>query len=276
VIEQGPVRNITESVLVFGASRIVLHTIAYARWRVLEFRLRVHWNEERKRLKLSVPTSLPDAALQAEVAGGAIWRQADAQEHLHRRWLILTGVLDGQETSFAVINNGQNGYDFAEGEVRLSALRSAAYCHEQGFALGVDAGPARKFMDQGVHELHLLVTVGAPDDVRRRIPGLADWLSAAPVAYTHLPIGSCAQPLSGHDTLVRLTPTHLRMLACKQSWDGEALVVRVQETMGEPTQGELAIEEGIVLPFALGPWEIKTLRIDRTGARREVHMIRET
>ncbi len=52
IIEQGPVRNITEAVLAFGRSWIVYHTIAYAAWPVLEFRLRVHWNEQRRRLKL--------------------------------------------------------------------------------------------------------------------------------------------------------------------------------------------------------------------------------
>jgi alpha-mannosidase len=274
MIEQGPVRNITEAVLTFGASRIVVHTIAYAAWPVLEFRLRVHWSEERKRLKLSVPTRLAHAVLQCEVAGGAICRPPDGQEHVHRRWLVLSGELNGRATSLAVINNGQNGYDCADGEVRLSALRSAAYCHEQGFH--IETWPARKFMDQGVHDLRLLVTVGSPDEVRRRVPGMADWLCAPPVVYAHLPIGSGADGGPNTDSFLRLTPDHLRLLACKQSWDGRGLVVRVQETAGESTTGQLAVADGPGMPLSLEPWEIKTLRLDRRGQWREVQMIWET
>jgi alpha-mannosidase len=275
VLAHGPVRTITEAVLVFGPSRIVFHTIAHADWPVLECRLRVHWNQERQRLKLSVPTRLTDARLCCEVPGGALVRPADAQEHAHRRWLVLTGSLAGRPTSLAVINNGQHGYDFAQGEVRLSALRSAAYCHEQGFNL--ETGPARKFMDQGVHDLRLLVTVGEPDDVRRRVSGLADWLSAPPAVYAHLPIGSSAGPTGVSPRgFLFLKPGHLRLLACKPSWDGAGLVVRLQEAAGEATGGELAIADGPSTPLAFEPWEIKTLRLDRGGAWREVGLIWET
>ncbi len=269
MIEQGPVRNITEAVLEFGRSRIVSHTIAYARWPVLEFRMRVHWNEERRRLKLAVPTRLADPLLECEVPGGAIRRPADGQEHVHRRWLVLTGRLDGRAISLAVINNGQNGYDFADGEVRLSVVRSAAYCHEQGFQIG--PVPSRSFMDQGVHDIRLLVTVGEPGSVRRRVSGLADWLSAPPPVYAHLPIGAnaAARPF------LSLTPGHIRLLACKPARGGSGLVVRVQETAGETTRGELDVDGSPVIPLELQPWEIKTLRLERGGAWHEAPMMGE-
>ena len=270
LIEQGPVRNITEAAFAFGGSRLISHTIAYADWPVLEFRFRVHWNEERRRLKLAVPTRLVGAGVRCEVPGGAIARPADAQEHVHRRWLILTGDLDGRRTSLAVVHIGLHGYDFADGEVRLSALRSAAYCHEQGFR--IEAGPARKFMDQGVHELRCLVTVGEPDEVQRCVVGLADWLSAPPAVYAHLPIGSGAKAVS---EFLRLTPHHLRLLACKPSWDGAGLVLRIQEMSGAMTPGEVAIADGPATRLTFQPWEVKTLRLDRGGAWREVQMIRE-
>jgi len=308
IIEQGPVRNITEAVLAFGRSWIVYHTIAYAAWPVLEFRLRVHWNEQRRRLKLVVPTRLTSPCLECEVLGGAIRRPPDGQEHVHRRWLALTGLLGGQPASLAVINNGQNGYDFANSEVRLSVLRSPAYCHEQGFR--IDPVSSWKFMDQGVHDVRLLVTAGDPDVVRRCVSGLADWLSAPPPALAHLPIGGghaqVDEPVgapdvqslnrspgkelavlqapanAGHDVsgfnssqFLRLAPGHIRLLACKPARQGTALVVRVQEAAGEATVGELAIAGGPVTRVSLQPWEIKTLRLDQGRGWREVQLFED-
>ncbi len=274
VTECGPVRNITEAELTFGRSRIVYHTIAYADWPVLEFRLRVQWNEERRRLKLAVPTRLTETTVLCEIPGGAIRRPADGQEHVQRRWLILSGKLDGHPASLALVSNGPNGYDCLEGEVRISLLRSAAYCHEQGFAL--EPRPLRKFMDQGEHEIRLLVTVGEPDAVRRRVTGLADWLTAPPPVYAHLPIGTGVPAVREHASFLHLAPEHIRLLACRPSADGTSLIVRLQETAGESTNGELAVARGPKLTFTLQPWEIRTLRLERGGDWREVQMIWET
>jgi hypothetical protein len=130
-------------------------------------------------------------------------------------------------------------------------------------------------MDQGVHELRMLVLAGEPEAVRRRVSGLADWLSAPPVVYAHLPIGEEAARGAGLPGFLRLTPAHLRLLACKPSWDGAALVVRVQETAGQPASGELAVEGGPRAALDLGPYEIRTLRLERRGSWREAPMLSE-
>jgi len=268
-IAAGPVRRITETILAWGGSRLVMQTVSYPDWPVLEFRLRIHWNEEGCRLKLAIPTRLEGARLECEVPGGAFERPTDGQEQVHRRWLTLSGAVEGRPVSLGVVNSGQNGYDAADGEVRLSVLRSAAYCHERGFAL--KPGPYRKHMDQGVHEVRLLVTAGEPGAVRDRITGLADRLSAPPVAYAHLPIGRGA--IEGE--WLRIEPGHLRLLACKVSSDGRGLVVRVQETRGVGTSGRLVLTGGAEAALALGPHEIKTLRLDRHEGWREVTLAGE-
>lgn len=280
-VRQGPVRTITESVLAWGQSRIVVHTIAYAGWPVLEYRLWVHWNEERKRLKLAVPTALVSASLEGEVPGGVVTRPADGQEHVHGRWFLLRGELDGRPAAVGVVNSGQHGLDFWGGQVGLSVLRSAAYCHEQGFRLG-DA-PARKYMDQGVHEIRLLVTAGEPDEVRARLPGLADWLDAPPAAYAHLPParlaagrGECGGDRRTDRDLLSLAPPGVRLLACKRSADGTALVVRLHEATGRPTQATLRLwPSGPETTLSLRSFEIKTLRAQRVGGWREVDPIDE-
>ena len=78
----------------------MLHTVAYAGWPVLEFRLRIHWQEERKRLKLACRRVFLTPALHARCRAAPSDRPADGQEHVHRRWLMLTGQLDGRATAW--------------------------------------------------------------------------------------------------------------------------------------------------------------------------------
>ncbi len=306
-IEQGPVRTVTRSVLLFGESRVIMDVVSYPSWPVLEFRFRVTWNEERLRLKLRVPTALgPTASLFVEVPGGAIDRPADGEEHVHGRWLVVEGrqaprrgsagtvrtaPSGGDALAIGIASCGQHGLDMKNGELRLSVLRSSAYCHEQGFDLGTSPR-GWKFADIGVHEFRLLVTAGAPTAVRAMMPGLADHLAAPPAVYSHLPYD--AENILSKETLLTLKPASVRLLACKRSWDGEALIVRLQEAVGKKTKAQLTIARPVLAfgdPFpdqerghvpkvhvslSLAPFEIKTLRIEKNGTWREAALVEET
>ena len=208
VVASGPVRTVTRTVFSYRKSRLVMDIHSYPDWPALEFRLRVTWNEERRRLKLSVPTGFRGASVLCEVPGAAVRRLADGEEHVHGRWLLVEGLAGGRPAALGVVNSGQPGYDLNGSEVRLSVLRSAAYCHERGFALDDRGGEetrtqstcprpcprtsvaAWKFSDIGVHDIRLLVVAGEPDEVRPMLPGLADHLNAPPAAYAHLPFGA--------------------------------------------------------------------------------------
>ena len=264
-----------------------MDVLSYPDWPAVEFRLRVTWNEERRRLKLRVPTRF-GASVLCEVPGAAVRRTADGEEHVHGRWLLVEGRAGGRAAALGVVNSGQPGYDLEGGEVRLSVLRSSAYCHEQGFDLG-HPGRARQFSDIGIHDVRLLVAAGEPDDVKALLPGLADYLTAPPAAYAHLPFGLAA-PEEGAKMLLSLSPANIRLLACKPSWDGRALVVRVRETTGSKTRGSLDVAmpktrghvdkrghvQRVRVPLSLRAFEVKTVRVETDGTWREVSLIEET
>jgi hypothetical protein len=66
------------------------------------------------------------------------------------------------------------------------------------------------------------------------------------------------------------------LLACKRSSEGEAIILRFQEPVGENREATIRQsrpEREIRLVFA--PFEIKTVRIERDGSWREVDMIDE-
>jgi len=285
VVESGPVRTIMRSVFAFGSGRVVMDTISWPALPFLEFRFRVVWNEERRRLKLGVPIALASPELFVEVPAGAIRRPADGEEHVHGRWLVVEGRSAGKAGALGIASNGLHGLDLKDGEIRLSALRSSAYCHERGFDLdsacqaqGTRARgtcpQAWKYADIGVHEFRLLVTAGAPARVTAMLPGLADHLAAPPAAYAHLPYaGEHVTPV---ETLLTLTPSSIRLLACKRSNDGEALIVRLQEAVGKTTMAELrSTVPEVHIPLAFAAFEIKTLRIEKSGRWSAVRMIEE-
>jgi alpha-mannosidase len=308
VIRDGPVRTLTQIVFSFKKSRIVMDVHSYPDWPFLEFRLRITWNEERRRLKLRIPTRFEAASVLCEVPGAAAVRPADGEEHVHGRWLFVEGRVKEGVAAFGVVNNGQPGYDFEDGEVRLSVLRSAAYCHERGFDLEGAAARgthtsgtcprAWKFSDIGVHDVRLLVAAGEPDEVRAALPGLADYLGAPPAVYAHLPYGmpeirrgdAYQRSMSPCVTLLSLAPAGVRLLACKPSQDGQALVIRLHEATGRRTRARMTValpgdagggqdKRGhvpkVFVPLFLKPFEIKTIRVERDGAWRSVRLIEE-
>jgi alpha-mannosidase len=270
-LERGPIRSITESTFAWGNSRIVHRTYSYTGFPFLEFRLRIHWNEERKRLKLSIPTVFTSSDALCEVPGGAIVRPGNGQEHVHGRWMILKGTLRGRETALGIVNSGQYGFDLQDGEVRLSVLRGALYCHERTFDLG--APRYRKHMDQGVHEIRLVLTAGDHTEVLPTVAGLADWVSTPPYALAHLPIGD---ETPGQQELLNVEPGNIRLVACKRSWDAAALVLRFQETIGEGTDGVVSLKRpSISVRLRFRPYQIRTIRIERDGSWREVSSVEE-
>jgi alpha-mannosidase len=326
IVEQGPIRTITRSIFAYRSSRLVMDTVSYPDWPVLEFRFRVIWNEERRRLKLGVRTGLSAPSLLVEVPAGAIRRPAAGEEHVHGRWLVVEGRAgrarketrsgsqvggnDVRPAAIGIASSGQHGLDFKGGEVRLSVLRASAYCHERGFDLdapaAVTAGSKNKttaagtcphgwkFADIGVHEFRMLVTAGTPAAVKAMMPGLADHLAAPPAAYAHLPYDRTQ--VSTAEALLSLEPSNVRLLACKRSWDGQALVVRLQEAIGKKTKAELRVarasardgegprsggpaeangQDGGHVPLEFAPFEIKTLRIENDGTWRAVRLVEE-
>ena len=271
VLGRGPIRTVTESIFEYGKSTVVVHTIEYPGTPLKEFRLRIQWNESRKRLKLSIPTRLTSGRLFCEVPGGAIHRPTDGDEHVHGRWCMISGDVEGRTSAVGVAHTGLHGLDCLNGELRLSVLRSAAYCHEQGFALG--AVPFRKFMDQGTHDVRLFVVTGSPDEVVRLLPGLADRLSAPPLVFAHLPAGSKNTEMRWCEVS---DPT-VCIRAIKRSWDGRALIVRLHEAIGRTTRATLLVRPGSKkIRLSFRPFEIKTIRIARGGSWRAVDPIAET
>lgn len=271
VAESGAIRTIHDVRSTYGTSTLTVRTISYAHLPLIEYRIRVVWNEERKKLKLSFPTRFASPAVYCEVPAGAIHRPSDGEEYTHGRWMIMDGEVGGVPAALGIVNSGQHRYDCSNGEVRLSILRSAPYCFERTFDLG--SRSSYKVMDLGVHEARILVTTGSPEDVQQRVSGLAG-IARRPSVCPSALSSRCRVP--DRQELLTLTPGSIRLLACKRSWDGTALVIRIQETSGKATAGTVTLKRpSTVIPFSCAPFVIRTFRIERDGSWREVAIVDE-
>ena len=268
-IVEGPVRTLKEAVYTNGRSRIRIQSILYPEWPQIELRLRILWNEERKRLKLSIPTVFPSPRLLCEVPGGAAVKPGDGREQVHGRWLLLEGGTQPEGQALGLAHTGMHGFDSREGEIRLSVLRSAAYCHEREFDL--DEHPAAKYMDQGAHDFKIVVTAGTAEDLRTRLPGLADWLDAPPLVFPHLPAGR-----GEFRFLDETLPGNLRILAIKRSEDRRSLILRIQECSGIETPADVCLKGSKSrITSRFRPFEIKTFRVEPDGQWKEVTLTEE-
>jgi hypothetical protein len=123
-------------------------------------------------------------------------------------------------------------------------------------------------MDQGIHDVRPLITAGHARNVRESLSGLADWLSAPPLAYAHLLLG---RHIQGNVEFLTLQSKNVRVLATKRSEDEKALILRLHETVGMPSRARLrlrGVKSDISLSFK--PFELKTIRVERSGKSREV------
>jgi alpha-mannosidase len=129
-------------------------------------------------------------------------------------------------------------------------------------------------MDQGVHDLRFLVSVGRPERLRRLLSGTADWLDAPPFALAHLPIGSFrreSRSMNFEGDLLSLKGEGVRMTACKRTRDGEGILLRIHETAGKPVRVRLGFKPGQHwADVLLKSFEIKTLRFQKAAGWQEV------
>ena len=130
-----------------GASALRSEWRVYAGEAFCEWRLRIHWMERRKLLKLRIAYPAPAAALRLDGTMAAhIARPNDGRELPVRDWTRIE-LEDG--STLAVVAPEVFALDADAGRVRLTLLRSCIMAHHEPHR---GHAPHQVFADQGVHE----------------------------------------------------------------------------------------------------------------------------
>lgn len=220
----------------------------------IDFSARLFINEPGHRVKLLFPAG--EKAV-FEVPGGSASRGVEG-EVPGGRWV--------QTERFLFASDALYNFSIFEGDLGATVARLARY--SCSVPTDPNTMPWKAYMDSGEHRFNFAL---APVD--RSTPyRFADSVERPPIA-----IAASAHPgsLPKIGSLGTLTPSSLRLLAFKAAEEGDAWVIRIHETTGEPQEavlqlGAATIALGPVKPFEIASWKLvrgeqqawRVLRID--------------
>lgn len=272
VVENGPLRAWVREQRTYGSSRLTLDWLLYAGSRQVEVRATLDWHEHLKMLKFSFPVNVEAPKATYEIAYGAMERATEGEEDPGQRWVDVTGTQAGKPFGLAIVNDAKYGYSVSGSDLRVSVARGAVYANHEPSELKPDVD--YNWMDQGVQHLRMLLVPHAGSWQDAGVVRLAEELNTeVPIVYQGIHPGSRAP--SG--SLLSVDATDVVVEAVKLAEDNDDIIVRSYETAGRATKATLQ------MPFAHTTWtgnyrpfEIKTLRVQRTDGRvREVNALEE-
>jgi len=258
VIEDGQVRTVVEAVFSCGDSAICQQYLLPKIGTQLEVRTRVHWNEKCRMLKLSIPVPGEDNRYIGQVAYGVQELPSNGDEAVAQKWSAV--VSDKLDSALTCINDGIYGSDFSEEGLRLTLLRSAAYCaHPIGDRRTLPQDRYMPRIDQGERFYRFWLDGGKVADRLAKIDREALAQNEKPYALSFFPSGLGQAPKQ----LACLSDDVVQMTAAKLAEDGTDLIIRLFEPTGAARKIILSLPFcGLEQPIEMGPFEIKTLRFN--------------
>jgi alpha-mannosidase len=272
IIEDGDVRTVVEALFRYRDSFAIVHYKFPKSGTEVELILRVHWNEKSTMLKLSVPTVFEEASCLGQVAFGVQQFPATGRENVAQKWLAVASA--SHDRALTCINNGTYGSDFADGELRLSLLRSAAYSgHPIGERSIVPQDRNTPRIDQGERIFRFWLNAGTASDRMERIDREALIHNEAPFAMSFCPSGAGEKPKPG----ITLSDSVVQLVTFKQAEGSPDYIARLFEPTGHARATEVTIPAlDMTWGVTLSPFEAKTYRINpTTKSVREVTLLEE-
>jgi alpha-mannosidase len=218
-------------------------------------------------LKLSVPTLLKPSAYIGQVAYGWNELPSNGEESVSQKWSAV--VSEEKDLALTLINDCVYGSDFADGEMRISLLRSPAHSADPAGErpmLYQDRWIPR--IDQGERVFHFWMNGGKAGERLETIDREALTKNEKPYVLSYSPPGDKKK---AKPCLV-LSDSAAQVTTLKKAEQGKDLIIRLFEPTGRARTTELA------LPFlrakttvSLKGFEIKTLRFHKKT--REFHEV---
>lgn len=272
VIEDGEVRTVIEALFTYGDSFICHRYKLPKQGAQIEVEVRVHWNEKNRMLKLSVPTVLRKARYLGQTAFGIHDLPTSGDELVAQKW--VAAVASNPDLAFTCINDGTYGSDFADGELRLSLLRAAAYsAHPIGERPVVVQDRCLPRIDQGERLFTFWFEGGPAKDRLETIDREALVRNEKPFLLSFFPAGTGTPPLPA----VILDDRAIQLAAFKKAEGSDDFILRLFEPTGKKRTTTLRLPSlGIKRRVHLKAFEIKTFRVNRRSRTlREVGLLEE-
>jgi alpha-mannosidase len=224
-------------------------------------------------LKWSLPTRLAPGAYWGQTAYGREELRTDGSECVAQKWTAV--LARDRDLALSIVNDGTYGSDYADGEVRISLLRSPAYAADpDGPALPPAQDRAIPRIDQGERIFRFRLQAGPREERMEQVERDAAVFNEKPYVLAYFPPGDgkkAAPAVVIDDPAITLT-------AMKKSEDGNDLILRFFEPTGQSRTAVLDLPfAGARTTLAFGPFEIKTVRfLAKTGRFRETDLLERT
>lgn len=254
VIESGEVRTVVEALFGYENSRAALRYILSERGG-LTLEIRICWAEKQKMIKLNLPAAFSTTACIGEHPYGRERLFEGQKENVSGRYILLCG----EKQAVMAANSGTYGssYDEEKGELKLTLLRSAAYCaHPIDNRDILPQDRLMPYMEQGERDFRFRFEIGAPEALSARAPRIAQHFNMEPMALSFYPTGVGSLPVP----LIRLHESDsIQITAVKQAEEGCDVIVRLFNPTDRETSARIEMR-GMEKRLCFGAFEIKTLR----------------
>ena len=273
LLEEGPLRATIRTISTYGNSTLTIDWSLLAGMRRIEAKLSLDWHEKQKMLKFSFPVDVETPEATYEIPYGFIVRETNGDEDPGQRWIDLTGQRGNGRYGLTVINDAKYGYSVSGKDMRISVTRSTVFAQHD--PIKVDPKEHRYvWMDQGIQTFRMWIEPhkGSWKDIN--VPRLAEEFSAPPhLIYQGIHSGK----LPKSDSFMAIDSPAVIAPAIKKSEDGNDIIVRLVETLGEAVTTTVRFPTaGVTWRGTFRPCEIKTLRINTgTGTVKEVNLLEE-
>lgn len=260
IIEDGPVRTTVEALFKYNQSAACVQYKIPKIGAEIEVALRIYWLEKDKMLKLSIPTVFNDGNCSGQVAYGVESFGRPGEELVAQKWLAIAAA--DQPQALTIINDSTYGFDFQDGEARLSLLRSPAFAgHPVAEHIPIVAQDRfEPRIDQGERNFRFWLQGGPAAERTATVQLEAMVKNEPPLALCYNPPGTGRQLVSA----IRITPATVLMTALKMAEKQDWLIIRLFEASGRPVTATVTIPF-LTLQFdlALAPFDIKTIAVAR-------------
>jgi len=258
IIEDGPVRTVIEALFRYNQSYICYRYMFPKKGSEFEVEVRVLWNEKDRMLKMAVPSKFRKGYCRGQVAYGVQEFEQSEDELVAQKWVGV--VSSDNQHALTVINDRIYGFDYRDGELRLSILRSPAYAADTGDSWSLSMRD--RFlprMDQGERIFRFWINGGKAKERLVLVDREALAKNERAMALCCFPSGEGKEVAPS----LILSDKAIQVTAFKMAEDKNWIVFRLFEPTGRIRKTQVAIP-GLNMDFnlSLGAFEIKTIAVD--------------
>ncbi len=257
VIESGDTRTVVEALFGYCNSKAVVK-YTMSKKDPLKIDVRIVWSEKQKMVKFNIPTEFLADTCIGEHPYGREKLFGSLKENVSQKYLVACN----SKKAILCANDGVYGssFDDEKGELKVTLLRSPAYCaHPIGDRTVMPQDRFMPYMEQGERDFSFVIDAGEKERVMDNAPRLAQHFNAPPMALSFYPTGTGTLPKSP----VKLSGNHIiNITALKKADNGEGYIARLFNPVEKEQSATLEFYD-LSAEVQLSAFEIKTFRLTK-------------